>query len=109
VEIAPHVDGIADETTWRLDGWRITDDALTIAYRPVDRAATVGMRALHHTRLILRFPWLEAGSCVELRRGAAPVERLGLVMLSDGSAYVDVRGGFYAAELRIAAGACGSR
>ena len=107
VEIAPHVDGIADETTWRLAGWRITADSLAIAYRPADRAATIRVGALHRMRLILRFPWLETGSCVAIRRGAAPVERLGLVMLWDGSFYVDVRGGFDPAELRIAAGACG--
>jgi hypothetical protein len=109
VEIAPHVDGIADETTWRLDGWRISGDSLAIAYRPADRAATVRLGALHRTRLILRFPWLGAGSCVEIRRGTAPVERLGLVELSDGSFYVDVRGGFDPADLRIAANACGGR
>jgi hypothetical protein len=109
VEIAPHVDGIADETTWRLTGWRITDDSLTIAYRPADRAATVRLEALHRTRLILRFPWLGVSSCVEIRRGTAPVERLGLVELSDGSFYVDVRGGFDPADLRIAANACGGR
>ena len=109
VEIVPHVDGIADEATWRLDGWRISGDSLSIAYRPADRAATILVGALHHRRLVLRFPWLGAGSCVEMRRGSAPVERLELVMLSDGSAYVDVRGGFDAAELRIAAGACGGR
>ena len=109
VEIAPHMDGIADETTWRLDGWRITGDSLAIAYRPADRAAAIGVGALHRTRLILRFPWLGSRSCVELRRGTAPVERLGLVLLSDGSYYVDVRGGFEPAAVRVAADACGGR
>jgi hypothetical protein len=109
VEIAPHVDGIADEETWRLDGWRLTGDSLSVAYRPADRAATVRVTALHRTRLILRFPWLGAGSCVEVRRGTARVEQLGMVMLSDGAFYVDVRGGFDPAELRIAATACGGR
>jgi hypothetical protein len=109
VEIAPHVDGIADATTWRLDGWRITGDSLSVAYRPADRAATIGLGALHRTRLVLRFPWFGSGSCVELRRGGAPVERLAPVLLSDGSYYVDVRGGFDPAELRVAADACGGR
>jgi hypothetical protein len=58
-------------------------------------------------RLVLRFPWLAANSCVEVRRGRDPVERLTLVMLSDGSAFVDVRGWFDPAELRISARACG--
>jgi hypothetical protein len=31
------------------------------------------------------------------------------VLLSDGSYYVDVRGGFDPAELRVAADACGGR
>jgi hypothetical protein len=69
----------------------------------------VRLGALHRTRLILRFPWLEAASCVELRRGRAALERPGLTMLSDGAFYVDVRGGFDPAELRIAASACGGR
>ena len=108
VDVAPHVDGIADDFTWRLSGWRIAGDSLEVAYRPADRAATLRLAAFHHTRLVLRFPWLAATSCVEIRRGAAPVERLLLTMLSDGSAYVDVRGGFDPAELRVAASACGS-
>jgi hypothetical protein len=107
VEIQPHVEGIADDFTWRLDGWRLAGDSLGIAYRPADREATVRVGALHRTRLVVRFPWLSANSCVEVRRGRDPVEQLGLVMLSDGSAYVDVRGGFDPAELRISARACG--
>ena len=108
VEIAPHVDAIADDFTWRLDGWRISGDSLGISYRPADRAATVKLGALHRTRLVLRFPWLAAESCVDVARGRSPVERMTLVMLSDGSAYVDIRGGFDPAEIRIAA-ACGGR
>jgi hypothetical protein len=107
VEIAPHVDGIADDFTWRLDGWRLAGDSLGIAYRPADREATLRVGALHRTRLVVRFPWLAANSCVEMRRGRDPAEQIGLVMLSDGSAYVDVRGGFDPAELRISARACG--
>jgi len=107
LEIAPHVEGIADDFTWRLDGWRIAGDSLAIAYRPADRVATVSVGALHRTRLVLRFPWLSVNSCVEVRRGRDPVEQLSLVMLSDGSAFVDVRGWFDPAELRISARACG--
>ena len=107
VEIAPHLEGIADDFTWRLDGWRFAGDSLGIAYRPADREATVRIGALRRTRLVVRFPWLSENSCVVMRRGRDPVERLGLVMLSDGSAYVDVRGGFDPAELRISARACG--
>jgi len=107
VQIAPHLEGIADDFTWRLDGWRLAGDSLGIAYRPADREATVRVGALRRTRLVVRFPWLSANSCVEVRRGRDPVEQLGLVMLSDGSAYVDVRGGFDPAEIRISARACG--
>jgi hypothetical protein len=108
VDVAPHVDGIADDFTWRLSGWRIAGDSLAIAYRPADRSATLRLAAFHRTRLALRFPWLAATSCVELRRRTAPVERLQLTLLSDGSGYVDVRGGSGPAELRVAASACGS-
>ena len=108
VEIAPHVDGILDGFTWRLDGWRLSGDSLGVAYRPADRVATVRLGALHRTRLVLRFPWLTAESCVEMARGRGPPERLTLVALSDGSAFVDVRGGFDPAEVRIAA-ACAAR
>jgi hypothetical protein len=108
VEVAPHVDGVADDFTWRIDGWRLSDDTLGISYRPADRAATLRVAAFHRTRLVLRFPWLAASSCVQVRRGAAPVERLPLVTMVDGSAYVDVRGGFDPAELRVSASACGS-
>jgi hypothetical protein len=108
VDVAPHLDGIADDFTWRLTGWRIAGDSLDVTYRPADRAATLRLAAFHRTRFVLRFPWLSGNSCVEIRRGAAPVERLLLVQLVDGSAYVDVRGGFAPAEIRISANACGS-
>ena len=106
IEIAPHLDGIADDQTWALDGWRITGDSLSIAYRPADRAATVRLSARQHRRLDLEFPWLGRGSCVELRRGRT-VERLDLTFQTDGSAYVDVRGGPDPATLTVAARACG--
>jgi hypothetical protein len=108
VDVAPHLDGIADDFTWRLTGWRIAGDSLDVTYRPADRAATLRLAAFHRTRFVLRFPWLSGASCVEIRRGGAPVERLLLVQLVDGSAYVDVRGGFAPAEIRISASACGS-
>jgi hypothetical protein len=107
IDIAPHVDGLADDFTWRLDGWRTTADSLSIAYRPADRAATIRLTALHHTRLVLRFPWLVRRSCVTLRRGRAPAEHPDLVARADGSAYLDVRGGFDPAVLTVAADACG--
>jgi hypothetical protein len=107
VEVAPHVDGIADEFTWRLDGWRLSGDSLSVAYRPADRAVTVRVAAFQRTRLVLRFPWLSGSACAQVRRGRAPVEQLPLVMMVDNSAYVDVRGGFDPAELRVSASACG--
>jgi hypothetical protein len=108
IEVAPNVDGIADDATWRLDGWKTTADTLFVAYRPADRAATLRLDALHHTRLVLRFPWLARGSCVELQRGSAPVEHPDLVFQSDGSVYVDVRGGFEPATVTVSARACGT-
>jgi len=107
IVVAPHVDGIADDFTWRLDGWRVTNDSLAIAYRPTDRAATVRLGALHAARLSLRFPWLAPASCVTMRRGAGPAERLPLVARTDGSAYVLVRGFYEPAEIRVAAESCG--
>jgi hypothetical protein len=106
VVVAPHVDGIADGVTWRLDGWRLAGDSLSIAYRPDERAATLRLGAPRPTRLVLRFPWLSPAACVEMRRGQAP-ESLPLVMMADGSAYVDVRGGRDPAVLRVSASACG--
>jgi hypothetical protein len=108
LEVAPHLDGVADDSTWRLEGWRISGDSLTITYRPAARAATIGLVAAHHTRLVLRFPWLAAGSCVELRRGAAPVEHPDLTFRTDGSAYLDLRGFYEPADLRLSARPCGS-
>ena len=106
VEIAPHLDGIADDSLWRLDGWRVTADTLSVAYRPADRAVTIGLGAPRHARLGMKFPWLARGACAELRRGAAPVERPDLVFRTDGSAYVDVRAGFEPAVLTVSARGC---
>jgi hypothetical protein len=107
VEIAPHLDGIVDDSLWRLDGWRVAADTLSVAYRPADRAVTIGLGAPRHARLGMKFPWLARGACAELRRGAAPVERPDLVFRTDGSAYVDVRAGFEPAVLTVSARGCG--
>ena len=107
LEVGPHVDGIADDSTWRLDGWRTSGDSLSIAYRPAARQVTIGLAAARHTRLMLRFPWLAAGACAELRRGSAPVEHPDLTFRTDGSAYLDLRGYFEPASLTLSARACG--
>ncbi len=108
LEVAPHVDGIADDSIWRLDGWKTSRDSLTVAYRPAARLATIGLAAARHTRLVLRFPWLTAGSCVELRRGAAPAEHPGPTFRADGSAYLDLRGSDEPAVLTLSARPCGN-
>jgi hypothetical protein len=107
VAVAPHLEGIADDSLWRLDGWRITGDTLSVAYRPADRAVTIVLGAARLARLGLTFPWLARGACAELRRGPAPVERPDLVFRTDGSAYVDVRAGYQPAVLTVAARSCG--
>lgn len=108
LEVAPHVDGIADDSTWRLAGWRVSGDSLSVAYRPAARTATIGLVAARHTRLVLRFPWLAAGACSELHRGAAPVEHPDLTFRTDGSAYLDLRGFYEPAVLTLSARPCGS-
>jgi hypothetical protein len=108
IEIAPRLDGIADDFTWRLDGWKTSGDSLSVGYRPADRSLTLRLDALHHTRLVLRLPWLERSSCVELRRGDAPLDHPELILQTDGSAYLDLRGGFDPATLKVSARACGS-
>jgi len=42
-----------------------------------------------------------------MRRGQWPVERLQLVMMDDGSGYVDVRSGYDPAAITVSAGGCG--
>jgi hypothetical protein len=106
VAIAPNLGGIADHQEWRLDGWRIAGDSLSLWYRPADRAATLRVGAPRRVRLALRFPWLSASGCVSVRRGAGAAELLPMVALADGSFYVDVRAGFDPAELRVTAAAC---
>jgi hypothetical protein len=109
LEVAPHVDGVADDSTWRLDGWRISGDSLSVAYRPAARAATIGLGAGRRTRLVLRFPWLAEGGCAELRRGATPVEHPSLTFRTDGSAYLDLRGFYEPATLIVSASPCAAR
>ncbi len=107
LEVAPHVDGIADDFTWRLDGWRLSGDSLSVAYRPADRAATLRLGAPRGARLEVRFPWLTAAGCAELRRPRAPAVRLPLAMREAGAAALDVPGGAEPAEIRVSASACG--
>jgi len=106
LEVAPHVDGIADDSTWRLEGWKLSGDSLSVAYRPAARQVSIALVAAHHVRLVLRFPWLVAGACAELRRGSAAPEHPGLTFRTDGSAYLDLRGYFEPAALTISAQPC---
>jgi hypothetical protein len=106
IEIAPHVDGIADDQMWRLDGWILGNDTLSLAYRPRDRALTVGLGALQRRRLLFRVPWLSPAACVTVRRGP-DTERLTPVFLADGSAYLDIRGAFDPAFVTLSARGCG--
>jgi hypothetical protein len=107
LEIAPHVDGIADEQTWRLEGWILGQDTLSLTYRPADRALAFRVGALHRTRVVLRLPWFSPAGCVTVRRGPDAPERLTPVVMDDGSVYVDIRGAFDPAEVRVSAAACG--
>jgi hypothetical protein len=104
IRIAPRLDGAADDFTWRIEGWRLGSDTLSLRYRPADRRASLVVGALRRVRLEFRFPWLDAASCVTARRGPDAPERLGLVMTSDGSGYVDLRAAFEPAVVSIAAG-----
>ena len=103
--VAPNVDGIADDSTWRLEGWKTSRDSLSVAYRPADRSATIALAAARHTRLVVRFPWLGPGSCARLRRGS-DLERPELTFRSDGSAYLDLRGFYEPALLTLSGRAC---
>jgi len=108
VVIAPHVDGVADDYTWRLAGWRISGDSLSVAYRPADRAATLRLGAPRVTRLLLAFPWLVpwGASCAEITRGDGPVARLPLAFIAGGLAAVEVPGASAPATMTVSAGAC---
>ncbi len=107
IEVQPHLDGLADDFTWRLDGWRTSRDSLSVAYRPADRAATLRLGAARDTRLVLRFPWLAPGACAELVRGGGAAERPPLAFGADGSAAVEVRGAPVPAVLTVSARGCG--
>lgn len=108
VEVAPHVEGIADDFTWRLDGWRLSRDSLSVAYRPADRAATLRLGAPRLTTLVLRFPWLGAGACVRIVRGGEAAARPPAFYLPAGGAVVTVPGGAQPATLTVAARPCGA-
>lgn len=105
IVISPGLDGIADDFTWRLDGWQLSRDTVSIAYRPADRAMTIRTGASRRIRLLLSIPWLRAESCVRSRRGAA-TDQLTPVMLTDGSAYVDLRPYYEPAEVTISSLPC---
>ncbi len=106
VEIAPHVDGIADDFTWRLDGWRLTGDTVSLAYRPDQHLVTIAHGAARSVRFVLRFPWLRRG-CAELRRPNV-TEWYALEPRADGSSVLSIRGGGGASPdtITIAARAC---
>jgi hypothetical protein len=107
IVIAPRLEGIADTFAWRVEGLRVGSDSLALLYRPADRRATITVGAARRVRLALRFPWLSGEACVIMRRGQWPVERLQLVMMDDGSGYVDVRSGYDPAAITVSAGGCG--
>jgi hypothetical protein len=105
VEIAPHVDGIADDQTWRLDGWRIGADSLGIAYRPADRSATLTLAPRRAVRLELRFAWLARGSCAAVSRPNA-TQYYDLAPQSDGRTTLAVAGGAEPVSVRLSAAGC---
>ncbi len=106
VDVAPRMDGVADDFTWRLEGWRLAGDSLALSYRPADRSATIRLGALRQQRLTLRFPWLTPQSCVAVRRGTAPDEHPALVLVADGGVLVDLRAFFDPAEVTVSAAPC---
>ena len=110
IVVAPHLDGIADDFTWRLDGWRTSGDSLGVTYRPADRAATVRLGARRLTTLVLGFPWLAPGGCVELARAGegARVQLPAPLFLPAGGAVVTVPAGLGRAVLRVSARPCGA-
>lgn len=108
LEIAPQLGGVADDHTWLLEGWVLSGDTLNFSYKPADRSAVIRLTASRRQRLVLRFPWLTATSCVAVRRGP-DAERLSLVALADGSFYVDLRAFYDPAVITLSAGACAGR
>jgi len=105
VAIAPHLDGIADDQTWELDGWRFSGDALSITYRPADRAATLAWGGRRPERLELRFPWLVRGSCAVVSRPNA-AQYFELTPQDDGWAFLEVAGGSAPVTVKVSAGSC---
>lgn len=108
VTVAPRVAGVADDFTWRFEGYRFASDSLAYSYRPADRRVVISVVAARRVRLELKFPWLEGGSCVQVRREGWPVERLPMVMMRDGWFYTDVRPGQDPATVTVSAAACGT-
>jgi hypothetical protein len=105
IDIAPNLDGIADDRTWRLDGWSLTADSLSLAYRPGDRAAALALSPRRSVRLELRFPWLARGSCAVVSRPNV-TQYFELVPQDDGRAPLDVAGGPDAVTIRVSAAGC---
>ena len=103
--IAPHLDGIADDQTWRLDGWRLGGGVLGVTYRPADRAATVALTSLRAVRLELRFAWLARGSCAAVSRPNV-TQYYDLVPRVDGWASLDVAGSADPVSIRLSAAPC---
>jgi hypothetical protein len=105
IEVAPHLDGIADDQTWRLGGWRVDAESLGVSYRPADRSATLTLAPRRPVRLELRFPWLVRGSCAEVSRPNA-TQLYDLVPQDGGWAAVDVAGGGDSVSIRVSAAGC---
>jgi hypothetical protein len=105
IAIAPHVDGIADDHIWRLQGWRLGADSLSLAYRPADRAATLTLTPRRSVHLELRFGWLVRGSCAAVIRPNV-TQYYDLVPRNDGWAAFDVAGGSETVTVRVSAAGC---
>src|SRR5262249_33669910 len=106
IEIAPHLEGIADDQPWRLDGWTLRSDTLAVAYRLADQELTVLPGAARPRRLSLHLSWLTPQSCVTARRGS-DTERLTMVPTADGGVYVALRAAPDPADVTVSARACG--
>ena len=103
--VAPHVAGIADDSIWRLAGWRVSGDTLGVTYRPADRAATITLGSGRPRRLVVRFPWLVAGSCGLVSRPDV-TQRFGLAPRPDRSAVLDLPAGAGPVSVTISASPC---
>ena len=105
IAIAPHLEGIADDRTWELDGWRVAGNALGIAYRPADRAATLTLGPGRTVRLELRFPWLGRGSCAEVSRPDV-TQYFDIAPRRDGWTSFEIAAGATPATVRLTAASC---